>query len=175
MEKQERNGKQLWTNPMQCLNLEDNLNISQTHSPHGVSEWKGCSLGINNQMGGKQRRQILGLLIFFFFKWQRLRPESLELTGILNLRVINTTMAVCPWPFLFFPFIFNLLRLVSSSHFAPVVLLNVRACLMHVRHKGLCTSELMGRRWEPSYHVSVFRALRKWFETNKVRKAPSDI
>lgn len=77
--------------PMQCLNLEDNLNISQTHSPHGVSEWKGCSLGINNQMGGKQRRQILGLIFFFFFfKWQRLRPESLELTGILHLRVINT-------------------------------------------------------------------------------------
>lgn len=38
MEKQELNGKQLWTNPVQSLSLEDNLSISQTHSPLEVSE-----------------------------------------------------------------------------------------------------------------------------------------
>lgn len=54
MEKQRPSGKQMWANPAQCLNLEDNLKISQIYLPHGISDWKGCSLGINNQMGDKQ-------------------------------------------------------------------------------------------------------------------------
>lgn len=128
MEKQQRNGKQLWTNPVQCLNLEDNHNISQTHSPHGVSEWKGCSLGIKNQMGGKQGRQLPGLL----FKksgrdqrtgWLRLAREP-GAQGNSPLEGENHTMVVCPCPF---PRLhFNFLRLVSSPHSAPAVFLNLR-------------------------------------------------
>lgn len=49
----------------QRLNLEDNLNISQTHLPHWVSEWKGYLLGINNQMGDLQVRYSKVITFFF--------------------------------------------------------------------------------------------------------------
>lgn len=179
MEKQELNSKQLWTNPVQCLNLGDNLDIPQTHWPHGVSEWKGCSLGINNQMRGKQVRHSR-VIDFFFFKllWLEkdglIEPREPQAPGNSSLEGDkNKIMVVCPCPFL--SLYFNFLRLIWSPHFERAVLPNVRASLGAFTSWRAVHSKLIGRREAQCYCFPVFRGLRKWFERNKVRKPPSDV
>lgn len=138
---------------MQCLNLEDNLKISQIYLPHGISNWKGCSLGINNQMGDKQARRIHSCSVKTMIIWVETGGGWADRVQRAHGRFCSEAAKMKQWWVSLSSFLrldFNFLMLFSVSRAEPM-LLSVSASS---RGKRLHLSRLKGETTTAQAHRS---------------------